>query len=417
MVKTFVLPNGLVLVLEKIPFVRSVSFGIWVKNGSRNERENTCGISHFIEHMLFKGTESRTAAQIADEIDAVGGQLNAYTSKEYTCYYTRTLDTHFDIALDVMGDMFFHSKFGSDDIKKECNVIFEEINMYEDSPEELVHDILQMNIWKQDPLGYPILGKKESISGLDRQTFQEYYRNNYQPSNTVVAVAGNFEEGKMLEALTACFSGFSGLSAIGRAPVSFSGYTPCRVVKEKDIEQVHLAMSFEGIPVGSEDSQCMAILNTVFGGGMSSRLFQKIREEMGLVYSVYSYHAAYSDTGLFTIYAGLNPEHVERVTGLVLQEIEGLFKDPIKGLVLDRAKEQLKSNYLMGLESTASRMSSIGKSQLMLNKIYTQEEIIEKVDRVSAEDLYDLAKKIFSVEKLSIAAVGELGGLSLDGLF
>ena len=415
MVKTQVLPNGLTLVAEKIPFVRSVCFGIWVKNGSRNESRANNGISHFIEHMLFKGTDKRTAGQIADEIDAVGGQLNAYTSKEYTCYYTRTLDANFDIALDIISDMFFNSKFDEEEIHKERNVIFEEINMYEDSPEELVHDILNAEIWKDNSLGYPILGTAESISTFDNQAFKNYFNRQYIPANTVIAITGSFDEEEVISKIKDRFASFKDPDSKCDG-LTKSSFNKALVTKEKEIEQVHLAMGFEGLSIGSEKSQAMAVLNTVIGGGLSSRLFQKIREEEGLVYSVYSYHSSFMDTGLFTIYAGLNRDNVPRVIELTLNEIEKFRCDNISVEQLQRTKEQLKSNYLLSMESTASRMSSIGKSQLLLNTVYGPDEIIGRIDNVCLEDLSELAQLLFDRNKMSLAAVGNVGGIPFKGI-
>lgn len=400
-----VLPNGLTIASETIPFVRSVSFGIWVKNGSRHENTGNNGISHFIEHMLFKGTENRTAKDIADSMDQVGGQLNAFTSKEYTCYYTRTLDSHFDIALDVLSDMFFHSKFDESDIQKERNVILEEISMYEDTPEDLVHDLLQLNIWKNDPLGFSILGTADSISSLDRKAFVDYFQAHYRPDQTVIAIAGNFEEEVAIKKIEACFGHFK-RQTDDEEKAYDTAYHPCVLTKEKDIEQVHLCMSFPSISIGSTLAYPLAALNTFFGGGMSSRLFQTIREEHGYAYSVYSYNTSYTDTGLFTIYAGLNPTQSEPVIRLVIDEINRLFFKRITLDQLEKTKEQLKSNYVLSLESSTNRMNSIGRSQLMLNRFYTPDELIEKIEEVTLDHVYQLTEQIFDMNKLSLCAVG-----------
>jgi len=273
--QTLTLPNSLRIVLEPIPHVRSVSFGIWVKNGSRNEDPATNGISHFIEHMLFKGTENRSAKQIADDMDAVGGQINAYTAKEYTCYYTLTLDTHFDTALDVLCDMFFNSKFAREDIVKERNVILEEIHMYEDTPDELVHDMLQFNTWKDDPLGRSILGAPETISKFTRKSFKDYLKGHYVPESTVLAIAGNFDAPEIIRKLEDRFAGFkSGREKPCRAagdgasrPGSgMAVYRPGIAAREKDIEQVHVCLGFPGVSMASEATYDMAVFNTMFGG-------------------------------------------------------------------------------------------------------------------------------------------------------
>ncbi len=403
------LDNGLRIVTEKIPFIRSIAFGIWVMNGSRNETEETSGISHFIEHMLFKGTENRSAKDIADEIDAIGGQINAFTSKEYTCYYTRTLDSHFDVAIDVLADMFFNSKFDNVEIEKERNVILEEISMYEDTPEELVHDILQYEIWSNNSLGYPILGNRQSISKFDSNTFKSYYSSNYTPNNTVIAVAGNFDEHTIINKIQKYFGSFKGES---KYKAKNYKYTPSIITKAKDIEQVHLALGFESISIGSEEAQTLAALSTVLGGGMSSRLFQKIREEHGLVYSVYSMNYSYTDTGLFSIYAALNPANIEQVLNLIISEINTLSQN-ICEKQLKNTKEQIKSNYILSLESSSNRMNVLGRSMLMLNKIYTQDEILEKIDAVSLDKINSLAKKIFNFNNMSISAVGDVLKINL----
>ncbi len=411
MFNTITLENGLRIVTETVPFVRSIAFGIWVKNGSRNESIEQNGISHFIEHMFFKGTTSRLASDIASEIDSIGGQINAFTAKEYTCYYTLTLDTHFDTALDILADMFFNSKFDEKDIKKELNVIIEEINMYEDSPEELVHDLLQSNVWKNDSLGYPILGEEKIISSFNKKIFKNYYNTNYHPQNTVIAIAGNFESDDMIKKIEKYFGDFSRSIDLPNNKYK-TVYTPSIVTKEKEIEQIHMAIGFPSIPIGSENAYDLAIFNTIFGSGMSSRLFQKIREDEGLAYSVYSYASSYIDMGLFTIYAGLNPSQSEKVINIISREIKNIFTDKITESQLIKTKEQLKSNYLLSLESSSSRMNSIGKSQLMLNKIIYPEEIIKKIDNVTIDRIYELIEKIFIFDNMSLSVVGNIKGLN-----
>ncbi|MCL2699507.1 MAG: insulinase family protein, partial [Defluviitaleaceae bacterium] len=368
------LSNGTLLVLYEMPHLRSAALGVWVKNGSRNESKATNGISHFIEHMLFKGTTNRTAFDIADEIDAVGGQINAYTSKEYTCYHTRTLDEHLETAFEVLSDMRFNSLFDDGEIKKERNVIAEEINMYEDLPDEQVHDILQSGLWGRNPLGYPILGTKKSISKIDSRLMKEYFSENYRPGNTILSVAGHFDRDVVLDYAERYFGG---VHAVGERTKKqkTAAYTPGVICKEKDIEQVHLVLGFPSIAVGSDKSYTLAILNTALGGGMSSRLFQKIREEHGLAYSVYSYNTSYVDAGVFAVYAALNPDETQKLIRMVVSEIKAFSLDERQ---LARVKAQIKSNYVMGLESSSTVMSSIGKSQLLLGRVYTPDEIIGK---------------------------------------
>ncbi len=409
MVEVIKLDNGITVVMEKMPSVRSVSFGIFVKNGSRNENNKTNGISHFIEHLMFKGTKNRSAKQIADDMDSVGGQINAYTTKEYTCYYTKTLDTHFDMALDVLADMYFNSLFSDEDISKERNVIIEEINMYEDAPEEVGYDILQGAIWKGNSLSFPILGTEKSISGFDNVSIKNYYREHYRTDNTVLSVAGNFEKDKIIDEIKKYFGKFESLdkeTILKNSVYEKPSYFKSDVKKEKDIEQLHLTMCFPGVKVGSDESYALAAVNTIFGGGMSSRLFQRIREERGLVYTVYSFSSNFSDSGIFGIYAALSPNHFNQVYKLILNEISELKKEKITKEQLAKTKEQLKSNFILSLENSSSRSSNIGRSMLLLNKINEVDDIIEKVNGVSLENVENIIEKIFNLENMSISLVG-----------
>jgi len=383
--------------------------GIWVGAGSRNEKKEINGISHFIEHMLFKGTKKRSAKEIAESIDSIGGQINAFTGKECTCYYTKTLDTHIDIAIDVLADMFFNSVFSEKDIDIERKVVIEEINMYEDSPEDLVHDYLSETVWENDAIGMPILGTYESLQRINRDKIVQYISNHYLPENTVIAVAGNFDDNNLIDLIKRNFGSWHS----DKEPIKQFEKAKFKVsnrIKQKDIEQVHICLGFEGIEHGNDDLYALLALNNVFGGGMSSRLFQKIREERGLVYSIYSYPSSYCNAGLFTIYAGMNPEHKDTFLELVMEEIKYLIKHGISEEELVKSKEQLKGSYILGLESTSSRMNSIGKSELMLGKIYTPEEVLKKIDEVNNEKVREIIDKVFQVEKMSVAAVGNLKG-------
>ncbi|MBZ4668568.1 MAG: hypothetical protein PWP07_425 [Epulopiscium sp.] len=406
------LSNGVTIVSEKLPFVRSIALGIWVRNGSRHERIHESGISHFIEHMLFKGTKNRTSKQIADEMDRIGGQLNAYTTKEYTCYYFRALDNHIDQALDILVDMFLNSNFEDKEIEKEKGVVIEEISMYEDSPEELVHDLMQKAVWEDNPLGEPILGTEDTIATFNYKSLKSYYNKRYRPENTVIAVAGNFDYDEMMDKIEQKFSNWD-FNEKDDYEYTYPQYKAQMITKTKDIEQIHLCLSFPGLPSDSEDVYTLITLNTILGGGMSSRLFQKIREDRGLAYSVYSYPTNYSDTGLFTIYAGMNPSQTSEVLDLIIKEIHSLKINKIPFDDLTKTKEQLKSNYIMGLESTNSRMSSIGRSQLMLNKVRTPDEIIEKVDAVTEERIALLIDQLFDFSKISASIVGKLDTINL----
>ncbi|MCX7921564.1 MAG: insulinase family protein [Clostridia bacterium] len=407
MYKKTTLDNGVRIVCEKIPHVRSVSIGIWVGTGSRNESKLNNGISHFIEHMLFKGTQKRSAKEIAESIDNVGGQINAFTGKECTCYYTKTLDTHIDVAMDVLADMFFNSKFAQKDIDIERNVILEEIGMYEDSPEELVHDILSETVWEGNPLGYPILGAQDSLKGINKETIEEYISNNYTPDNTVISVAGNYDEDTLINLVSKYFSAW-GIKERKKQGFGETEFKTDIKVKEKETEQVHMCLGFKGIEHGHDKLYSLLAVNNILGGGMSSRLFQKIREEKGLVYSIYSYPSAYKNAGLFTVYAGMNPEHLSEVITLVYSEISELVKNGITKDELLKSKEQLKGSYILGLESTSSRMNSIGKSELLLGRIYTPDQVLKKIDEIDHDSLADTIEKVFDVNKMSFSAVGNI---------
>ncbi len=409
MYNKFALKNGLRIVCEKIPFVHSVSIGVWVGCGSRNESLTNNGVSHFIEHMLFKGTTKRSAKEIAETIDNIGGQINAFTGKECTCYYTKTLDTHMEIAMDLLSDMLFNSKLDPKDIEIEKKVILEEISMYEDSPEELVHDILSENVWKNNTLGYPILGTNDSLQAINRDSILEYIGQNYIPNNTVIAIAGNFDYAKLEEIINKFFGEWKASEEqninFNKAKAEFISNV---TIREKDTEQAHICLGFNGYEHGSEKLYTLLAINNIFGGGMSSRLFQRIRESKGLVYSIYSYPSSYISAGLFIIYAGMNPEHVSTVTEMIIDEIQYLKKNSITGEELDKSKEQLKGNFILGLESTSSRMNGIGKSELILGRTYTPEEILKKIDNIKIDDVNEIIQTIFDLENTSFSAVGNL---------
>lgn len=407
MLKKYSLKNGVRVVCEKLQSVRSVSVGIWVGTGSRNEAAKLNGISHFIEHMLFKGTSKRNAAQIAEAIDNIGGQLNAFTGKECTCFYAKTLDEHIAIALDVLSDMFFNSVFASRDIALEKRVIIEEIGMYEDSPEDLVHDVLSETVWGGSPVGYPILGTKKSLRNINRDRITEYMRERYTPYNTVISVAGNFDDAQLAELLEKYFGSWEH-GAFQEESQDNTVFKADVAIREKDIEQVHICIGFEGVKNGDDALYPLMTVNNILGGGMSSRLFQRIREKKGLVYSIYSYPTTYRDTGLFTIYAGMNPGNLGEVMHLIYDEIRIMKKKGITKEDLEKAKEQMKGSYILGLESTSSRMNSIGKSELLLGYINTPEEILEKINAVKMEDVDAMISRIFDLDRKGISIVGNV---------
>lgn len=407
MFKKFTLENGVRIVCEQIPYVRSISLGIWVKAGSRNESEKNNGISHFIEHMLFKGTEKRSAAEIAESVDNIGGQINAFTGKECTCFYAKTLDEHIEIAVDILSDMFFNSIYAKKDIAVEKKVIIEEIGMYEDSPEELVHDNLSETVWDGSAIGYPILGTRKSLRGINRDMILEYLKEHYIPGNIVIAVVGNFDETSLTDMLEKYFGNWTSTVdvTIDRQVVEFK---PKISIREKDTEQVHLCIGFEGIQNGDDNLYPLLAVNNIFGGSMSSRLFQKIREKKGLVYSIYSYPTAYNDAGLLTIYAGMKPEQLNEVINLIYNETRLLLKKGITSQEMEKSREQLKGNYILGLESTSSRMNSIGKSELLLGYINTPEEILKKITAITMDEVDEIIKKVCNLESKGISIVGSL---------
>lgn len=409
MVTIRTLDNGIRVALESISYVRSISFGIWVKNGSRNELPQENGVSHYIEHMMFKGTKSRTARQIAEEMDALGGQINAYTTKEYTCYHTRVLDKHIDRALDVMSDMLLHPLIAQEEVQKERNVITEEIYMYDDAPEELVHDALQDAIWRDTSLGMPILGTEETIAAFDADFIRTYYERNYHQENIVLSVAGNFEEEEMLGKLNEKLGGWKRETLFVQHDTHAAYQISC-VEKEKDIEQVHVCLAFPGLTREHPQKYALAIFNTLFGGGMSSRLFQKIREENGLTYSIYSYTTAFADTGVFTICASMNPNQTERVFELIAEELKEVTAEAFPEQLIAVTKEQMISNFIIGTESTLNRMTAAGASLLLRGEVQETEEVIAKIEAVTAADVLATARAVLDTEKISYSAVGNLKG-------
>lgn len=395
------LPNGLRLVIENIPHVKSVSVGVFVGTGSCRETRANSGISHYIEHMLFKGTKKRTSKEIAEAIDDVGGHINAYTSRDCTCFYTKMLSNHMELAVDILADMLFNSLFDTNDMALEKSVILEEITMYEDAPDELVHDLIMEKSWQGNSLGYSILGTSKSLKKISRDDILEYMRKNYTPQNTVVTVVGNFNKNELLSLLTEKFGGWTDEGYILKT-LSAPRFTPVRTEVNKDIEQSHLCIGYNSISRGHELSYALMVVNTIFGSGMSSRLFQNIREDKGLVYSIYSYQSIYAKAGMLTVYAGMNPARVDEVTELIFKEVDDIKKNGLTEREIQKCKEQLKGNLILGLESTSSRMHSFGQSLLLINKIRTLDEIIERIDSVDAEKVLKVIDLVFNSPSIAI---------------
>ncbi len=406
MYKKHILDNGLRIVTEHIPYVKSISIGVWIETGSKMESSEENGISHFIEHMLFKGTKTRSAKDIAETIDAVGGQINAFTGKECTCYYVKVLDSHYDLALDVLSDMVFNSNFDPNEIDKERSVILEEISMYEDSPEDLAHDLFSQTLFKDSTLGYPILGTKESLANLNQEKMLAYLSKHYRPENAVISVAGNFDELQLMKEIEKRFENWQKLE--GKATTNMDLSYHYEVLhKAKDIEQTHLCLGFKGIEMGNKEVYPLMVVNNILGGSMSSRLFQSIREERGLVYSVYSYPTTYKDGGIFAIYAGMNPQQLEEVCQLIKVELNTLKDTGLTAEELHKAKEQLKGNYILGLESTSSRMTSIGKSELLQQRILSPKEILQLIDDIQLTDVASVVDKVINMDRIAATIVSK----------
>lgn len=411
-----VLPNGVRVITEEIDYVRSVSIGLWVGAGSRDEREGNEGISHFIEHMLFKGTKNRTAKELAESLESVGGQLNAFTTKEFTCFYAKVLDENLDLSIDVLSDMFFNSLFDAKEIEKEKKVVIEEIKMYEDSPDELIHDLFSEYVWNDHPLGKPILGTEESIRGLSREKILDYLSHHYAPDNLVVAVAGKINHEDVLKKLTPIFGEFKrgGKRVLEGTPKEQA----IQRYNTKDTEQMHLIIGVPGLGQDDEDIYPMHIFNNILGGGLSSRLFQEIREQRGLAYSVYSYHSTYVDTGMFAIYAGTTPSNTQEVVECILAELQEMRSKGITADELAKTKAQIKGSLYLGLESASSRMSRLGKTELCYDRVISPEEMVEKLEKVTLEDVKRVMNRLWVKDKLSLVMLGPAGhDVDLDKLF
>ncbi len=406
MINKFTLDNGVRIVTEKIDYVKSASIGIWVNVGSNNEIEETNGLSHFIEHMLFKGTTNRKANEIAEDMDNLGGQLNAFTSKECTCFYVKVLDENIEEAVDILSDMFFNSLFLQEEIDKEISVVIEEIKMYEDSPEDVVHDKLTEIIFNDSPMAYNILGTEGNLRTFTTEKVLQYMNEKYSPHNTVISIAGSFDEEKFVRLVEEKFKNWENTHT---EHVELQGEYIRKVEGiHKDLEQLHMCIGNKTIGRHDENYYPLLVLNNIFGGTMSSRIFQEVREKKGLVYSIYSFVSNYSETGIFSIYAGMSYEQAEDALRTILKEMAGMKKGDITLKEFNRAKQQIKGNYILGLESTSSRMSSIGRRELLYNEIQYPEEVIEKINNVKLEDVLKLATELFDIDRLSITFTGNL---------
>ncbi|MDR1998280.1 MAG: insulinase family protein [Candidatus Margulisbacteria bacterium] len=402
--KTHKLPNGLTLLIEEMPTVHSVAVGFLAGFGSKHERAVPGGIAHYIEHMLFKGTLRRSPADIAEQIDSVGGRINAHTSKEYTSYYAVVLDEHFALASDVLADMYLNSAFAEEEIERERNVILEEINMYEDSPDEKIHDLSCQNIWDGHILGEPIIGTEKSVKKITRADMVGCIKNFYTPDNTIIAVAGNVRAEEVLRQVEEKLGAFRGRRQDYQdEPIKI---VPGIKVVKKDTEQVHLCLSTKGVPYTSADRFTLSLLSSALGGSMSSRLFQKVREQKGLVYSIYTYPSFYLQTGLFTLYVGTQLKNAQQVLDISLREFTQIKQNGITPEELLRAKEQVKGHLVLNLEDSSSRMSWLLKSYYNYGRINTVEQVMANVDKVTGDDIQRLANEIFIKEDLQLTAIG-----------
>lgn len=406
MYNIFKLDNGLRVVVENIDHVNSVSVGLWVENGSRNENSINNGISHFIEHMFFKGTSSRTSKEIAESIEDVGGQINAFTSKEATCFYIKALDTHLDLSLEILSDMLFNSKFSPEDIEKEKGVVIEEINMSEDQPEDVLADLHSEAIWGHDSISMPILGTVETVRSFNREQLLSYISSYYIPENSVISISGKVNIHN-IESIVNRYFGAWNSKAKKITSYSTPNILSKHLYKQKEIEQLHISLGMLGVETGNEDIYGLMLLNNMFGGGASSILFQKIREELGVCYSIYSYISSFKNTGVMSIYTSLNPKYSTQVVELIKDEVYRFSNYEITDERLTKLKEQLKGNYILGLESTSSRMFSNGKSVLFLNRVNKPQDIINKIDAVSKDKLQRLLDSIFSTGIQNSAYVGQ----------
>ncbi len=411
-IRTTPLPNGLKVVTETMPHVRSVSVGAWIGTGSRRETPENNGVSHFIEHMLFKGTTTRSAEDIARSVDSIGGNLDAFTGKEMVCFNTKALDEHLHIAIDILGDLVLNPLFRDEDIEKEKGVVLEEIKMDADNPDYLVHETFTSNFWKGHALGRPILGSPETVKGLSRDLISEYYRDVYTPENLLVTAAGNLSHERLVDLVA---KRFEKLPASKLVPVEEPPTTHAKITlkNKKDLEQVHVCLGVPCFPIPHEDRFTCYILNTVLGGGMSSRLFQNIRERQGLAYSVGSELNPYTDTGCLAVYAGTSVESARRVVDSVMQEFRDLKQNIVPVEELRRAKDHLKGSLMLGLESTSSRMSNLARQQMHFGRFFSLDELVDSIEKVTAEDVQRVARIFFQPDLIALTILGNLKGLKI----
>lgn len=407
-----VLPNGLCIVTERMPHVRSVSLGVWLRSGSRREVEEENGITHFIEHMLFKGTENRSAEQIARSVDAIGGNLDAFTAKEIVCFSAKVLDEHLPIAFDVLSDLVSHPLFRPEDIDRERGVILQEIKMDEDNPDYLVHEIFTQNFWREHPLGRPILGTKETMRKMAQDLLFRYYRECFTSGNLVISAAGNLEHSQLVEMTARQFSSLAPHTN-GHAQASPRNHARIVLRNKKQLEQVQVCLGLPAYPLNHEMRYAWSLLNTIAGGGMSSRFFQNIRERQGLAYAVFSDLNPYRDTGVFLAFAGTSAQTVPQVIASILSELRDFKSRPVPAEELRRAKDNLKGSLMLGLESTGSRMSNLARQEIYFDRYVTLDEMLARIEAATAEEIQAIAQDCFHTERIGLTVLGNLNGVKI----
>src|ERR1022692_3005525 len=407
------LPNGLTVITEQMQHIRSASIGIWLQTGSRDEEAESNGISHFLEHMVFKGTKHRTAEEIARQVDSIGGNMDAFTAKECICFNVKVLDEHLPIAMDVLSDIVLNPTFDAQDISRERGVILEEIKMDEDSPDYLVHEIFTQNFWKDHALGKPILGTKDSVKRFERDPVLDFYNQRFAPGNLIICAAGNLKHAQFVELVNKHFQHMKPLKNGFHSPQP--KIVPRIVMRNKKaLVQVQICVGVPSHPIAHERRHASYILNTLLGGGMSSRLFQNIRERQGLAYAIYSDLNPYRDTGCLSVYAGTSRQSAAKVVRSVVNEFHKLKVEPVPEEELRRSKDQLKGSLMLSLESSTARMSNLARQEMYFDHFQDLDELIEKIEAVTADDLQSLAQEFFKTESIAVTALGNLSGLKIS---
>jgi predicted Zn-dependent peptidase len=410
-VQKSVLSNGVRILTETMPQMVSATIGIWVENGSRYEEPYQNGVSHFIEHLLFKGTKKRTAAQIAEEIDAVGGVLNAFTGKEYTCYYAKTLGEDLQMATALLADLFLESVFDPEEVNRERQVVLQEISQAEDTPDDFIHDLFNLHFWRGHPLALPIFGSVETVNAINREALVSLMAERYRAGRVFVAAAGAVDHQRLVAECERLFGVIEGDGSVG--PISPPKHSVMVLNHQKDLEQAHLCIGSPGISQVAPLRYAAYVMNTALGGGMSSRLFQEVREKRGRVYSIFSFLSAFLDCGYFAIYAGTNPQWVDEVIEVTLNEVAKLCRDGLKPSELERAKSQLKGNMLLGMESTDSRMNRLARNEIYFKRDVPLEELAREIEKVTNDQVVELASGSFRADQMGLVLLGDLKGREL----